>query len=146
MSIQRLVCTDCGAEANAACNCGVDYIAKSVRARKAIEDNPEKSDRAIADDIGVSPMTVNRARATVPDVTVERTGRDGKTRRMPERNARSVEDDSTREDADVAQARKGQRGTAVDDDSGATITETDTRLPSLVVTSTRHDGCPVTSP
>jgi hypothetical protein len=85
LSIQRMACSQCGAEANASCNCGVSYIPKALRAAEAIAANPEKSDRAIAADIGVSPMTVNRARATVPDVTVEeRIGLDGKTRRMPE--------------------------------------------------------------
>jgi hypothetical protein len=84
LSIQRMVCTGCGAEANASCNCGKPYVPKAARAAQAVKANPEKSDRAIAEEIGVSPMTVNRARATVPDVTVdERIGLDGKTRRMP---------------------------------------------------------------
>jgi hypothetical protein len=85
-SIQRIVCTGCGAEANASCNCGKPYVPKAARAADAVRANPEKSDRAIAAEIGVSPMTVNRARATVPDVTVdERIGLDGKTRRVPEK-------------------------------------------------------------
>jgi hypothetical protein len=86
ISIQRMVCTGCGAEANASCNCGKPYVPKAERAREAVKANPEKSDRAIAADIGVSPMTVSRARATVPDVTVdERIGLDGKTRKLPQR-------------------------------------------------------------
>lgn len=78
MSIQRMVCTGCGAEANASCNCGVSYMAKSARAAEAIRANPHKSDRAIAADLGVSDRTVNRARAT-NDAPDERLGRDGKS-------------------------------------------------------------------
>jgi hypothetical protein len=79
-------CSECGGDRECACN--APAIPKAERAAEAIKANPEKSDRAIAVDIGVSPMTVNRARATVPDVTVEeRTGLDGKTRRMPQKKA-----------------------------------------------------------
>lgn len=85
ISIQRMVCTGCGAEANASCNCGMAYVPASQRAAEAVRANPEKSDRAIAADIGVSAMTVNRARSTVPNVTVEkRVGLDGKERRLPQ--------------------------------------------------------------
>jgi hypothetical protein len=91
ISISRLICVGCGSETNATCNCGMEYRPKAVRAAEAVEANPEKSDRAIAADIGVSPMTVNRARATVPDVTVERTGLDGKTRkRLTEEERQSL--------------------------------------------------------
>jgi hypothetical protein len=31
MSIQRMICTGCGAEANASCNCGQPYVPKAVR-------------------------------------------------------------------------------------------------------------------
>lgn len=79
MSIQRMVCTGCGAEANASCNCGVSYVAKSVRAAEAIRANPSRSDRAIAADIGVSDRTVNRARATNDAPDEDRVGRDGKS-------------------------------------------------------------------
>jgi hypothetical protein len=81
-----MVCTSCGAEANASCNCGVDYKPKAVRAREAVEANPEKSDRAIAKEIRVTAPTVGKARreSTVNDFTVdERTGLDGKTRKQP---------------------------------------------------------------
>jgi hypothetical protein len=89
-SIQRMVCTGCGAEANASCNCGKPYVPKSVRAREAIEANPEKSDRAIAADIGVSQPTVSKIRkeleATDNNLSVEeRIGLDGKKRKMPEK-------------------------------------------------------------
>jgi hypothetical protein len=80
MSIQRMVCTGCGAEANASCNCGKAYVPKAVRAAQAMAANPEKSDRAIAADIGVSPMTVRRAREAGAsyDAPSTVTGRDGK--------------------------------------------------------------------
>jgi hypothetical protein len=84
-SIQRLACSECGAEANASCNCGKPYVPKSVRAREAVEAHPEKSDRAIAAEIGVTHPTVAAARkevaATGKDLPVERTGLDGKKRR-----------------------------------------------------------------
>lgn len=56
-SVQRMSCTGCGAEANASCNCGVAYAPKIVRAAEAIRANPQKSDRAIAAEIGISNVT-----------------------------------------------------------------------------------------
>jgi hypothetical protein len=86
-SIQRMVCTACGAEANASCNCGVAYQPKSVRAGEAIKANPEKSNRAIAGDTGIGLETVRKARN---ELTTSgqlkdgpRTGLDGKTRNIP---------------------------------------------------------------
>lgn len=32
LSVQRMVCTGCGAEASASCNCGLNYVPKAVRA------------------------------------------------------------------------------------------------------------------
>lgn len=80
-SVQRMSCTGCGAEANASCNCGVAYAPKIVRATEAIKANPQKSDRAIAAEIGSSPTTVGKARAQVSTDghLNERTGRDGKS-------------------------------------------------------------------
>ena len=43
LSIQRIVCTGCGAEANASCNCGKAYVPKAVRAAEAVAENPQKS-------------------------------------------------------------------------------------------------------
>jgi hypothetical protein len=87
-TLVRYECPKCGD----GCRCGVPYIPKTMRAREAIEANPEKSDRAIATELGVRPMTVGRARATVPDVTVdERTGLDGKVRKVPARRTDSQE-------------------------------------------------------
>lgn len=81
LSIQRMVCTDCGAEANACCDCGVSYVPKSIRAAEAIRANPSKSDRSIAAEIGSSPTTVGKARAQVSTdgQLQEREGRDGKS-------------------------------------------------------------------
>jgi hypothetical protein len=86
-SVQRMICESCGAEANAACNCGVPYLPKAVRAAEAIEANPEKSDRAIAKELGVSDRTVNRARPSTAthDAVGQRTGLDGKTRSLRKR-------------------------------------------------------------
>lgn len=87
----NLVCPKCGI--HAACRCGVAPI---TRAAYAIQQNPEKSDRAIADEIGVGNATVSRARrdhqSTVSRDTVQkRTGRDGKARRRPMRKYSSVD-------------------------------------------------------
>jgi hypothetical protein len=84
ISIQRLICAGCGAETNATCNCGMEYRPKAARAREAIEATPEKSNRAIAEEIGVDEKTVRKARSTADQPAVqERTGLDGKTRKMP---------------------------------------------------------------
>jgi hypothetical protein len=94
-SIQRMVCTGCGAEANASCNCGKPYVPKAVRAREAIEANPEKSNRAIAADTGIGLETVREARNELTGSGQlddgPRTGLDGKTRRRPVRKAKNDE-------------------------------------------------------
>jgi hypothetical protein len=83
-----MVCTGCGAEANASCNCGKPYEPKAVRAAEAVKATPEKSDRAIAAEIGVDHKTVGAARKelTGENSPVERIGLDGKTRKMPQRD------------------------------------------------------------
>lgn len=82
-SVQRLSCTGCGAEANASCDCGLSYVPKAVRAAEAVRANPEKSDRAIAADLGIGATTVREARARhrapEDDELEERIGRDGKS-------------------------------------------------------------------
>jgi hypothetical protein len=78
----------------------MDYKPKSVRAREAVEANPEKSDRAIAKDIGVSKNTVRTARNELVSTDqldrkarerlstrgqldeIQRIGLDGKKRRL----------------------------------------------------------------
>jgi len=89
MSIQRMICTGCGAEANASCNCGKAYMPASVRASEAIAANPDKSDRAIAEELGVSPTTVGKARGAQVSSSghvTERTGRDGKQYSVKQRS------------------------------------------------------------
>ena len=87
MSVQRMVCTSCGAEANASCNCGKAYLPAKQRAAEAIAANPQKSNRAIADELGIGHVTVKRARDElgVSDETPERVGKDGKVYRLSER-------------------------------------------------------------
>src|SRR5262245_54382041 len=75
----KLQCSSCGAEADAACECGVAYVPAGERAARAIEANPDRSDRAIAADIGVSHMTVKRARGVTNVTPEKREGRDGKS-------------------------------------------------------------------
>src|SRR5262249_49839815 len=54
------------------------------RAAVALAANPQKSDRAIAAELGIGHATVSRARATVSRETVdERVGLDGKVRKLP---------------------------------------------------------------
>jgi hypothetical protein len=89
-AIVRLSCTACGAEANASCDCGKPYVAME-KARAAVIANPEKSDRAIAAEIGVSHPTVAKARreTTGNDLPVdERVGLDGRVRKLPQRAPR----------------------------------------------------------
>jgi hypothetical protein len=82
-SIQKtyalLACTQCGAEAFASCNCHKPYHPREIAA-KAIAANPGKSNRAIADEIGVGKDTVRRARESGgAHAPTDRIGRDGKT-------------------------------------------------------------------
>ena len=85
LSVVRLTCSACGVEANASCNCGKPYLPRE-RAAEAVAAHPEKSNRAIADEIGTSEATVRRARdatASGDAVAEPRIGRDGKARRLP---------------------------------------------------------------
>jgi len=58
----QLHCSGCGAIAEASCDCGLPYVPAGVAAAKAIKAHPEKSDNAIAKEIGVDQTTVSRAR------------------------------------------------------------------------------------
>lgn len=97
MSVQRLACTACGAEARASCNCGKPYVPAKQRAKDAIKANPQKSDRAIAADLGISHPTVSKARreTTGNELPVDepRVGLDGKVRRLPVRLVEEPEPD-----------------------------------------------------
>jgi len=62
----------------AACDCGVAYVPAGQRAAEAVQKSPEKSNRAIAAEIGVDHKTVAKARGdNSPPERV--TGRDGKS-------------------------------------------------------------------
>jgi hypothetical protein len=80
-SVVRLVCTACGAEANASCNCGKPYVPAAQRVAEYDRANPGTSTRQAAADLGVSKSEVSRARQSpVPDGTPATvTGRDGRT-------------------------------------------------------------------
>ena len=110
LSIQRMVCTGCGAEANASCNCGKPYVPKAVRAAEALKENPEKSDRAIAADIGVAPNTVKTARDQLRSTAQlgdgPRVGQDGRVRQA--RKEVSAAEREERERTERKQARREQ--------------------------------------
>jgi hypothetical protein len=63
LAIQRMVCTGCGEEANASCNCGVAYQPKHGRVREAIAATPDKPNKQIARETGADPKQVRRERA-----------------------------------------------------------------------------------
>jgi hypothetical protein len=88
-ALPKIECSSCGATADAACDCGAPYVSAGAKAAKAVAANPEKSNRAIAAEIGVGLGTVNRARKlTEPNGSVEkRVGLDGKARKHPTRRA-----------------------------------------------------------
>jgi ribosomal protein L29 len=92
---RSLACSACGAAGEANCDCGAPYMPASVRAAKAITENPNKSDRAIAAEIGVSDRTVNRARGSTAthDAVEKRVGADGRARKQPARPAGLPADD-----------------------------------------------------
>src|SRR5262249_2521660 len=128
---RAMQCSSCGAEGIAACDCGAPYLPASARAAKAVAANPEKSDRALAAEIGVGSNTVRRARqSTAPSGAVapvdSRIGLDGKTRRMPKK----ANDDPEAS----AEARKAAHAAAADDDGSE---------PSAGITFVDKDGNPV---
>jgi len=87
---RAMECSSCGAAGFAACDCGAPYMPASARAAAAIAADPNKSDRAIAADLGVGSNTVRRARATAPSGAVDtRVGLDGKVRQMPRRSTKT---------------------------------------------------------
>ena len=81
-------CSACGTTVDAGCDCGAPYLPAGQRAAAAVAANPQRSNRAIADEIGVDEGTVRKARrATADDSAVDepRIGMDGKVRRLPTR-------------------------------------------------------------
>ena len=81
----KLVCSACGAPGEGTCGCGAPYVKPGERAEAAVKANPDKSDRAIAEEIGVSDKTVGKARKSTAEYSAvkKRTGKDGIPRRMP---------------------------------------------------------------
>ena len=87
-TMQRMICTGCGAEANASCTCGVAYVPAAKRVADYDKANPGRSTRQAAADLGTTSNTVSKARRSgatqvAPDTV---TGRDGKryqAKRMP---------------------------------------------------------------
>ena len=80
VSIVRLACTACGAEANASCSCGKPYVPAAQRVAEYDQANPGQSERTVAAELGISKTAVHEARESgghprPPEVT----GRDGKT-------------------------------------------------------------------
>jgi hypothetical protein len=113
-----LRCVKCGAEARCECSCGRPYVGENQgwamgvqptpisepakaptaldRALAAIEADPDRSDRAIAAEIGVDHKTVAKARKSLEDQEIDemeadspddspvgRVGRDGRRRKLP---------------------------------------------------------------
>ena len=86
---RHIFCSDCGAKGEAGCDCGAGYISASAFAAKASARNPGKSNRAIAEEIGVSESTVRVGRKEQlreNNAVEHRTGKDGRRRKMPIRS------------------------------------------------------------
>jgi hypothetical protein len=84
-TVVRYECPKCGNN----CQCGIPYVPKTMRAAEAIKANPEKSNRAIAAEIGADKVIVDRARKKLEqtgDVSpvAERIGLDNVARKVPE--------------------------------------------------------------
>lgn len=81
-----LRCSGCGTTQEAACDCGVGYLPLGAIAAMALSRSPEKSNGMIAEELGISEITVRRAREKQPrqnDGVERRLGRDGKIRKQP---------------------------------------------------------------
>jgi hypothetical protein len=114
ISISRLICTGCGAETNATCNCGMEYRPKAALAREAIEANPEKSNRQIAEETGADPKEVRRQRAKLGEdmSPPERQGRDGKTHKVPAKKIKPDQSNAIQEVGELLVAAVDAMGTA----------------------------------
>jgi hypothetical protein len=60
----QFVCSACGADRG--CQCNEPAVPKAQKAIEALKANPEKSNRAIADEIGADKVIVDRARKPTP--------------------------------------------------------------------------------
>jgi hypothetical protein len=81
----KLYCSNCNARAQAACACNVSYVPAHVAAAMVVAKHPEKSNRAIAAETGISEVSIRRARNSTAsnDAVDKRIGLDGKARRLP---------------------------------------------------------------
>ncbi len=79
----KWMCSSCGVDAG--CNCGAPLMSKAQLAAEAVAADPQKSNRAIASEIGVNESTVREARPSAAGhpAAETRTGLDGKQYRMP---------------------------------------------------------------
>jgi hypothetical protein len=88
------MCSSCGVDAG--CNCGAPMMSKAQRAAEAIASNPQMSDRAIAQETGISQPTISKARKATDNllsVHEPRIGLDGKQRRMPTKRIDAEDDE-----------------------------------------------------
>jgi hypothetical protein len=98
MPMPKLFCFKCRAKAQATCRCRVTYVTAGAAADLALAEHPERSNRTIAEELGVDEGTVRKARArasTAENSAVGkkwRIGRDGKRRHMPTRTKPSLDD------------------------------------------------------
>jgi hypothetical protein len=95
-------CSACGGDRE--CACSAPAIPKAERAAEAIKAHPEKSNRAIAEETGLSEATVRRARAS-SDAPESVTGKDGKSY-PAKRNADPLEDPGEDDDYEIDISRK----------------------------------------
>src|SRR6266481_7079806 len=79
----KIFCSKCGIRAQAACDCKAPYIPARVYAERAIVAHPEKSNRAIAEETGISHETIRQVREATGNKLAVRIGLDGKVRRVP---------------------------------------------------------------
>jgi hypothetical protein len=88
----RYKCPGCGADSG--CNCGLPPV---LKAQQAIAAHPEKTNRVLADEAGVSRETVRRVRSVDTSVPTEkRKGKDGKSYKAHKPKPKN--DDPTGED------------------------------------------------
>jgi hypothetical protein len=99
-----LECPQCGAAGQGSCHCGVPYIPAGERAKKAVAENPELSDRAIAAEIDVDKNVVSRARKSTGAPAPVRTGKDGKRRKMPKKKLKAKAAPAAKEEQSVDDA------------------------------------------
>lgn len=120
----QLRCPGCYATVDARCDCGLSYayVPAGVAAAKAVAANPDKSDRAIAADLGVDHKTVGKQRKATGEkspVDEKRKGLDGKDRRVPDRKAKhSIPEEQAylgRVDRAIALAKVPYKGRLTDE-------------------------------